>query len=85
MGKCVGFSLEEIREMLDLYDLGDRQTTQLRVAHAKFGERIARLQRQRAEIDNALAELVHARNMIEAMLAPREKTARPAATDKEGG
>lgn len=43
MGKSVGFSLEEIREMLDLYDLGDRQETQLRVAHEKFGERIARL------------------------------------------
>jgi DNA-binding transcriptional MerR regulator len=73
MGKSVGFSLEEIREMLDLYDLGDRQETQLRVAHGKFGERIARLERQRDEIANALAELAHARKMIEGMLASRAK------------
>src|SRR5580700_7216029 len=31
MGKSVGFSLEEVREMLDLYDLGDGQRTQLQV------------------------------------------------------
>ena len=29
MGKRVGFSLDEVREMLDLYDLGDGQETQL--------------------------------------------------------
>src|SRR5689334_1020472 len=32
MGRNVGFSLDEVREMLDLYDLGDDQETQLRVA-----------------------------------------------------
>ena len=32
MGKNVGFTLEDIREMLDLYDLGDGQVTQLKVA-----------------------------------------------------
>ena len=36
MGKRVGFSLEEVREMLDLYDLGDGRRTQLQVALAKF-------------------------------------------------
>jgi len=74
MGKIVGFSLDEIREMLDLYDLGDRQVTQLRVAHEKFGERIARLQRQRDEIDRAIAELAHSRKLIEGMLATRERS-----------
>ena len=73
MGKCVGFSLEEIREMLDLYDLGDRQVTQLRVALGKIDERIGRLERQKAEIDRAVAELAHARKMIEGMLVSRER------------
>src|SRR5690349_16348535 len=36
MGKRVGFSLVEIKEMLDLYDLKDGQVTQLKVAHEKF-------------------------------------------------
>jgi DNA-binding transcriptional MerR regulator len=74
MGKTVGFSLEEIREMLELYDLGDRQVTQLQVAHGKFGDRIARLTHQRSEIDRAVAELAHARKLIETMLTNRERS-----------
>jgi DNA-binding transcriptional MerR regulator len=71
MGKCVGFSLEEIRDMLDLYDLGDGQVTQLRVAHGRFIEQIDRLKRQRTEIDRALAELERARTTVAGMLAAR--------------
>lgn len=71
MGKCVGFSLEEIRDMLDLYDLGDGQVTQLRVAHERFIEQIDRLKRQRTEIDRALAELERARTTVAGMLAKR--------------
>jgi DNA-binding transcriptional MerR regulator len=73
MGKCVGFSLEEIGEMLDLYDVGDRQVTQLRVTLSKIDERVRRLEHQKVEIGRALAELVHARKMIESMLAARER------------
>jgi len=71
MGKCVGFSLEEIRDMLDLYDLGDGQATQLRVAHERFHEQIERLKRQRGEIDRALAELERARATVAEMLTAR--------------
>jgi DNA-binding transcriptional MerR regulator len=69
MGKSVGFSLEEIRAMLDLYDLGDGQETQLRVAHARFREQIDRLKRQRKEIDRAIAELERAYATVTKMLA----------------
>jgi DNA-binding transcriptional MerR regulator len=71
MGKRVGFSLEDVREMLDLYDLGDGQRTQLHVALAKFQERAAQLEEQRAEIDRAIAELARASLAIQAMLAGR--------------
>ena len=71
MGKRVGFSLEDVREMLDLYDLGDGQRTQLQVALAKFQERAAQLEEQRAEIDRAIAELARASLAIQAMLAAR--------------
>jgi len=70
-GKAVGFSLEEVREMLDLYDLGDGQVTQLRVALKKFAERIDRLERQKAEIDRVIAELTRARAGMKAKLAAR--------------
>jgi DNA-binding transcriptional MerR regulator len=71
MGKSVGFSLEEIRAMLDLYDLGDGQVTQLRVAHTRFREQIDRLKRQRKEMDRAIAELERARATVAQMLASR--------------
>ncbi len=71
MGKKVGFSLEDVREMLDLYDLGDGQVTQLRVALAKFGERIAHLREQRDEIDRAIAELTRASDATRDKLAAR--------------
>lgn len=74
-GKAVGFSLEEVREMLDLYDLGDGQVTQLKVALAKFGERIARLERQKTEIDRVIAELTRASDAMKAKLATRGRAA----------
>jgi len=72
MGKSVGFSLEEVREMLDLYDLGDGQVTQLKVALEKFRERIARLGRQKVDIDRAITELTRACAAVEGMLASSE-------------
>lgn len=56
-GKRVGFSLAEIREMIDLYDLGDGQQTQRRVTMNKCLDRIALLERQKADIDAAITEL----------------------------
>ena len=70
-GKTVGFSLEEVREMLDLYDLGDGQVTQLKVALTKFGERIERLERQKNDIDRVVAELTRASDVMKAKLASR--------------
>jgi DNA-binding transcriptional MerR regulator len=68
MGRNVGFSLDEVREMLDLYDLGDGQETQLRVALSKFRDRVARLERRKAEIERVISELRHASETVESML-----------------
>jgi DNA-binding transcriptional MerR regulator len=56
-GKRVGFSLDEIRQMLDLYDVGDQQQTQRRVTLERCLERIAALKRQKEDIDTTIAEL----------------------------
>ena len=56
-GKRLGFSLGEIREMLDLYDLGDGQESQLRVTLTRSRDRLKVLEHQRRDIDEAIAEL----------------------------
>lgn len=71
LGKSVGFSLDQIRAMLDLYDLGDGQATQLNVALVRFREQIERLKAQRRDIDRALAELERASEVVAAQLAAR--------------
>ena len=56
-GKRVGFSLAAIREMIDLYDLGDGRRHQRAVAIERCCERIASLEAQKQDIDAAVAEL----------------------------
>jgi DNA-binding transcriptional MerR regulator len=56
-GRRLGFRLADIKEMLSLYDLDPQHVEQLRVALSKGRERIAELERQRAEIVETLKEL----------------------------
>ena len=72
MGKRVGFSLSEIRDMLDLYDLRDGQVTQLRVALSKFNEQIAVLEDQRQNIEQAIEELSRTVEIVSGMLKHKE-------------
>lgn len=56
-GKRFGFSLEEIRQLLDLYNMDDHQATQLRETYVLAEKHLADMQAQRAELDEAIAEL----------------------------
>jgi len=72
MGKRVGFSLTEIRDMLDLYDLRDGQVTQLRVALSRFNEQIAILEVQRKDIEQAIEELSRTVEIVSGMRKQKE-------------
>lgn len=68
-GKRFGFSLEEIRQLLDLYDMGDAQQTQLMRTYDIAQERLRDLERQRDEISTAIADLREQMTWGEKMLA----------------
>ncbi|MEQ9640020.1 MAG: MerR family DNA-binding transcriptional regulator [Alphaproteobacteria bacterium] len=67
-GKRLGFSLADIKEMLDLYDLGDGQIEQMRLTYRKIATRIEALEAQRADLDAAISELRDSQRHIEQAL-----------------
>ena len=68
-GKRFGFRLEEIRQLLDLYDKGDQQLTQLTRAYEIAQERLVDLERQRDELTIAITELQDQMKWGERMIA----------------
>lgn len=69
-GKRFGFSLEVIRQLLELYDLGDQQQTQLRRSREVGLYHLEEMERQRAELDEAITELKDQINLVERMIEP---------------
>ncbi len=56
-GKRLGFSLAEVREMLELYDSAPDERPQLEKFAAALAARREQLERQREEIDEVLGEI----------------------------
>jgi DNA-binding transcriptional MerR regulator len=56
-GKRLGFSLEEIREMIDIYDADRSEIAQLRLVLDKIAERRANLVQRQQDIATMLGEL----------------------------
>lgn len=77
MGKKVGFSLTEIKEMLDLYDLKDGQALQMRLALQKFNEQIKILEAQKVDIEQALEELRRTVDVVTGLLRQKEASGAP--------
>ncbi|ESY81410.1 transcriptional regulator [Mesorhizobium sp. LNHC221B00] len=71
LGRKVGFSLRDVKQMMDLYDPTGSNAKQLRLALDKSEKQLARLQKQRALIDDAINELGGSMTAVRQMLAER--------------
>lgn len=75
-GKRFGFSLEEIRQLLDLYDMGDQQHTQMTRTVEIARERLSDMERQRDALNEAIDELAEqltwGEQMLQSMQSPRD-------------
>lgn len=56
-GKRFGFSLEEIRQLLDMYDLGDQQQTQILHTYELAKKRLHAMEIQREELGRSIEEI----------------------------
>ena len=56
-GKRFGFSLEDIRQLLDMYDPSGSNEAQLVKTYEIARDRLAQMEGQRAELDVAISEL----------------------------
>ena len=70
-GKRFGFSLEEIRQLLNLYDLGDQQTTQLTKTYELAQDRLQVMEEQRDELNEAIDDLKEQLTWFESELSQR--------------
>lgn len=68
-GKRFGFSLEEIRQLLDLYHMDDQQQTQIARTYEIARTRLADMEAQRDELNAAIDDLQDQLKWGEKMMA----------------
>ncbi|MCB1368208.1 MAG: MerR family DNA-binding transcriptional regulator [Rhodobacteraceae bacterium] len=72
LGKRYGFSLEDIRQLLELYYVDDSQVLQISRTLEIANERLVEMERRRDELNNAIADLKKQIGEGEAYLAEAE-------------
>ena len=73
-GKRLGLSLEEIGELIDLYDVDPSEVTQLTHFVDVIRQRTEILEGQKRDIDDSLAELARLEEQCTAILAKKQKS-----------
>lgn len=77
-GKRFGFSLEQIRQLLDLYNTDDQQLTQYSRTYEIARERLADMVSQRDELNQAIEDLKEQLKWGENIIASMEKSEKAA-------
>ncbi|HEV7372482.1 MerR family DNA-binding transcriptional regulator [Arenibaculum sp.] len=70
-GKRLGFTIAEIKDFLDLYDVDDQQVEQMRFLLRRGRERQEQLREQLRDVEQTLAELAELESQIVAHLGAR--------------
>lgn len=70
-GRRLGFHLDEIQEMLDLYDLDPTEVYQLREVIRKGDEKLAQIEAQIRDLEAIREELLDLRARMERLLAEK--------------
>jgi len=74
-GRKVGFTLRDVKHMIDLYDPKGPNTKQLKVMLDKSEKQMGRLVKQREALDEAIGDLTKAMEQARAQLASRQPVA----------
>jgi DNA-binding transcriptional MerR regulator len=72
-GKRLGFSLADIKEYLDLYDVDPSQVSQLRLLMDKINDRVSELEQQREDLETTLVELEEMRQQCLCQIETRRQ------------
>lgn len=78
-GKRFGFSLEEIRQLLELYHVGDQQLTQYSKTYKVAKLHLQSLEQQRAELDVVIDDLKQQLAWGRKMLSQMQRKSKAAA------
>ena len=71
-GKRWGFSLEEVRQWLELYQSGDANHTKVALRLEKAAQQLEKLEYKKLKIEEAICELRHYYNQTAAQLKAME-------------
>lgn len=75
LGRKVGFTLRDVKHMIDLYDPKGPNTKQLKVMLDKSEKQMGRLAKQREALDEAIGDLNKAMDVARNQLANRQPVA----------
>jgi len=81
-GKRLGLSLQEIKQLVDMYESGSDERPQLEAFLAVLGEHRRQLEQQLEDIQVTLAEIAQHEARCRALIAKSGKGARPKASAK---